>query len=196
VVETNIIRLFARLFDISAPVDSAAGRNAIWKHAAALVPARRAGDFNSALMDLGSLVCVSPRPKCAVCPVEKQCQADDPARLPVRRPRPALKQLRERHAFTTTRGKVLLQQCRERWRGMWMLPVASSSAKGERAVHVSTFPFTHHRIRLEIFARHGSERDPATQRWFPIRSIESVPVPSPHRRVLTELLAKTNVFPN
>jgi hypothetical protein len=108
--------------------------------------------------------------------------------LPLKKPRPALKRLREKHAFTTMRGKILLQQCRERWQGMWMLPPVAP-ARGEQPLHISIFPFTHHRVRLEIFARDRFTLDRAAHRWFPIRAIKSIPMPSPHRRALTDLLA-------
>ena len=192
VVEANIVRLIARLFDIVLPVDSAAGSAAIWEKAGALVPNQRAGEFNSALMDLGALICITRTPRCGACPVRPHCQARDPATLPVKKPRPAIKRLREKHVFTTMRGKILLQQCRERWRGMWMLP-RMDAAKGERPLHISTFPFTHHRVRLEIFARDRFTLDRTAHRWFPMRSIESIPMPSPHRRAVTELLTNRAV---
>jgi A/G-specific DNA glycosylase len=40
IVETNTARLLARLFDMRAPVDSAIGREKLWKSAAQLVPRR------------------------------------------------------------------------------------------------------------------------------------------------------------
>ena len=40
-----------------------------------LVPARRAGDWNEALMDLGATVCTPVAPRCGSCPLQGLCQA-------------------------------------------------------------------------------------------------------------------------
>ena len=59
VVEANIARLLARLFNLQIPIDSSRGREALWQRASELLPNRGAGLYNSALMDLGALVCAS-----------------------------------------------------------------------------------------------------------------------------------------
>jgi adenine-specific DNA glycosylase len=85
IVETNTARLLARLFDMRAPLDSAIGREKLWNNAARLVPRRHAARFNSALVDLGALVCLPDKPKCNVCPVEKFCRAKNPEALPIKK---------------------------------------------------------------------------------------------------------------
>ncbi len=186
--ETNIVRLLARLFHVTAPIDSSAGRKLIWDHASRLVPQQRAREFNSALMDLGATVCLPRAPRCGVCPARPFCQAIDPLVLPLRKPRPATQKLKERHLFARHRGRLLLQRCQERWRGMWMLPVARPTTLNEQPLHVSTFPFTHHQVTLEVFD--GSRRKPRKeQEWFAVSSLDSLPIPSPHRRVIKALLA-------
>ena len=61
------------------------------------------------------------------------------------------------------------------------------TTKITRALHRSEFPFTHHRITLSV--HRGTSRSMNT-RWFPISSLDSIPMPSPHRRALTHLLAR------
>jgi hypothetical protein len=56
-------------------------------------------------------------------------------------------------------------------------------------MHVSEFPFTNHRITLAVYSNHNaSEKSNSTQRWFPIRNLGSLPLPTPHRRALNQLL--------
>src|SRR5512135_3779140 len=52
-LDGNIKRVYARLFDVSAPVDSSAGEKILWQLADEHLPKGHAGDFNQALMDLG-----------------------------------------------------------------------------------------------------------------------------------------------
>ena len=73
-VDANVERVFARLFDVGAPVKSIVAAAFIRRMADALIPEGRARDFNQALMELGALVC-SKKPRCPECPVFRFCQA-------------------------------------------------------------------------------------------------------------------------
>ena len=102
IVEANSSRVLARLLDMRAPIDSAIGREKLWAYAAQLVPNRNAACFNSALIDLGALVCLPDKPKCGVCPVKKFCCAKNPEALPIKKSKPRTKRLIERHAFVVS----------------------------------------------------------------------------------------------
>jgi A/G-specific adenine glycosylase len=189
IVEANTTRLLARMFNISAPVDATAGREAIWNHAARLVPHRRAGEFNSALMDLGATVCLPRAPQCGLCPAKPFCRAIDPLDLPRKKARPALKRITERHLFAMDRGRILLEHCQQRWRGMWMLAKWDGHSDKLRPLHISTFPFTHHRVTLEVFSRPFDHVIAKHQKWFSASVLHSIPIPSPHRRAIAALFS-------
>ena len=193
IVEANTARLLARLSNITISIDSVAGKETLWNRAASLIPKRNAGDFNSALMDLGALVCLRRQPKCGICPVKAFCRARDPEALPRKKARPTTKQLIENHIFILRRKKVLLEHSAKRWRGMWILPPLELDgfkplSLGSRPTYISVFPFTNHRITLRVFTRRSGNIDKQTQRWFPLHALGSIPIPSPHRRAITELL--------
>src|SRR5262249_11461030 len=145
IVEANSSRVLARLFDIRIPIDSGIGPETLWEYSAQLVPKRNAVRINSALIDLGALVCLPDKPKCSVCPVKKFCRAKNPEALPVKKSKPRTKRLSERHALVVSNGKILLEQSSARWRGMWILPRLETPASGQ-PLYTSTFPFTYHRI--------------------------------------------------
>jgi len=187
IVEANIARVLSRLFDLQTPIDTNAGREQLWSYAGQLLPPRNAREHNSALMELGALVCRT-RPKCGVCPVERFCRTTSPFGLPRKKARSTLEFRTENHSFVTWRGRVLLEQSTDRWRGMWILPRLAEAPKG-RSLHSSDFPFTHHRITLAVYRRSGIKKRTATQRWFSRCELACIPLPSPHRRALTDLLA-------
>jgi A/G-specific adenine glycosylase len=186
-VETNIGRVLARIFDLQLPVDDSTGRNELWKIAAQLVPRRGARMHNSALMDLGAIVCART-PKCSTCPVREFCRAKNPSLLPIKKSPPSEKRLRELHSFNYVRDRVLLEQSHKRWRGLWILPALATEPAGQAPLQISEFPFTHHRITLAVFAASQSPRVHKSRHWFPIRELHTVPMPSPHRRALDHLL--------
>ena len=191
IVEANTGRVLARLFNVRKSIDSDAGRKRLWQRAASLLPKSGAAVFNSALLDLGALVCISRKPKCDVCPVKAFCRAKNPAALPVRKSRPKMKQLIETHALIVRHGRILLEQSRRRWRGMWILPAFKHNCSKRRPfqpqpVYKSVFPFTHHRVTLYVYRRAAPNRIAPRQKWF--ESIEEVAMPSPHRFAAQSLI--------
>jgi A/G-specific adenine glycosylase len=188
IVEANTSRVLARLFNLRIPIDSASGQNSLWEYAASLVPRKSSVAYNSALLDLGALVCRPRKPRCGVCPVKKFCRAKNPQSLPNKRPRPETKQLVEKHSFLIRNGKLLLAQSANRWRGMWILPPLNLTSKGNGAIYKATFPFTNHRVTLQIFRQRERKIDNPRKRWFSFRKLDSIPIPSPHRRAIDALL--------
>jgi A/G-specific adenine glycosylase len=187
IVEANIGRVLARLTNMQIPIDTTAGRAHLWQAATALLPRSGAREHNSALMDLGALVCLPRQPRCGECPVRRFCRAKQPALLPIKRKRPPTIQLTEPHTFAHRRNRVLLEQSDERWRGMWMLPRLPRTPRKTPLLRID-FPFTHHRITLAVFAGPGAKTPNDKQRWFPRRALDRLPVPTPHRRALAQLL--------
>lgn len=111
-VDGNIERVVARLFGVRQPLPAA--KPEIKRLAETLVPARRAGDFAQAMMDLGARICTAKSPSCLMCPVQRDCAAqargmegEIPLRAP-KKPRPA----RHGLAFLALRedGAVLLRK--------------------------------------------------------------------------------------
>ncbi len=74
-LDANGERILARCFVIELPVKSPEGRKALAQLAQDLLPSGKAGIFNQALMDLGSLICKPISPQCGMCPMKTTCQA-------------------------------------------------------------------------------------------------------------------------
>ncbi len=74
-LDGNIRRIYSRLFNIEAPIRSTEAESKLWALAEALLPMGHAGDYNQALMDLGSAVCLPKSPTCLLCPVVEHCAA-------------------------------------------------------------------------------------------------------------------------
>ncbi len=92
-VDGNVRRILSRVFAIRKPVDDPREQKKLFELAAALVPAKRPGDFNQALMDLGATICKAKNPNCSSCPMASICRAwltDLQNILPVTRKAPAI----------------------------------------------------------------------------------------------------------
>ena len=195
ILEANTARVLARLFNFRRSIESAAGREMLWEHAATLVPKSNARAYNSALIDLGALICLPRKPQCTICPVKKFCRAENPETLPVRKSRSRTIRLVEKHSFAVRQGRILLEQSSTRWRGMWILPPLQTdcfeqSSFRRRERYTSVFPFTNHRVALKVYAERLRKIDKRSQRWIRISLVESIPIPSPHRKALRYLLSE------
>src|SRR2546425_7166398 len=73
VLDTNVRRVFTRVFLGPRRALRVRGDRAFWDLAGALVPRGRAYDFNQALMDFGATWCTPRRPRCPRCPMKSFC---------------------------------------------------------------------------------------------------------------------------
>jgi A/G-specific adenine glycosylase len=91
VLDGNVKRVLARVFDIDEDVGRARVERRLWGLSEALLAVAEAPDeHNQALMELGALVCTPRRPACPSCPVGAHCEARErgtQAQRPVRRRR-------------------------------------------------------------------------------------------------------------
>jgi A/G-specific adenine glycosylase len=92
ILDGNVKRVLARLFDIADPVAAPATLRELWRLARELVeaaPQGSAGACNEALMELGATICTPHSPRCLLCPLTDRClaaargtQADRPVMPP------------------------------------------------------------------------------------------------------------------
>ena len=73
VVDGNVERVMARLFNVQTPLPAA--KPALTRLAATLTPRSRPGDYAQAVMDLGATICTPRNPACSLCPWSDHCQA-------------------------------------------------------------------------------------------------------------------------
>lgn len=74
-IDGNVMRVVSRLFEIEADIAKASSRKIFDEAMRKIIPKAAPGDFNQALMDLGSSVCTPKKPECPVCPLKDFCLA-------------------------------------------------------------------------------------------------------------------------
>lgn len=127
VLDGNLRRVYARLFNVDIPADSTVGEELLWNIATENLPKGKAGDFNQAMMDLGATICLPKNPRCLLCPLLGECEAQ---KLGVQEERPVLKPKAEvpsvvhAAAVIVQRGRVLLAKRPSEGLlgGMWEFP--------------------------------------------------------------------------
>jgi A/G-specific adenine glycosylase len=74
VVDGNVFRVLSRIFDDATPVDSTKGKKSFSQLAQNILPKKKAGVYNQAIMDFGAMIC-KPVPLCAECFFSQHCGA-------------------------------------------------------------------------------------------------------------------------
>ncbi len=196
IIDANIARVLARLIDLCEPIDTARGSAVLWETAEALLPKRGGRLHNSALMELGALVCTPRTPRCPACPVRSHCQAKNPAALPLKKPRRKTVALAEDCAWIVRDSRILLaQQTGPRWRGLWKLPALTTPARDAKLLLALDYPFTHHRVTLSVFAAAAPAAIAADHRWVAPGEIDSIALAAPHKRAILRLQSSLGFSP-
>ena len=126
-VDGNVERVLCRIFRIRGNLKDGAGQKQLWSIAEDLVPPTGAGQFNQALMELGSEVCVPRNPRCDVCPLNRLCDArrhDEQNALPERKAKKPLPSHTVAVAVIWRDGRVLIDKRRPEGLlgGLWEFP--------------------------------------------------------------------------
>jgi len=126
VVDANVARVLARVYDIDTPVAEEPARSRIRALADALLPQGQSRAFNQALMELGALVCAKAA-RCESCPLAGHCES---RRLDIVSERPVPGRSKDIVALEVVTGvlvrdgRVFIQKRLPRgvWPGLWEFP--------------------------------------------------------------------------
>ncbi|MFQ5491270.1 MAG: A/G-specific adenine glycosylase [Phycisphaerae bacterium] len=215
-VDGNVARVLSRLVPVGEDSAGPAGRRRLEQTATRLVPVKRPGDFNQALMDLGAGVCRPRQPRCSDCPVSSTCAAHALGLtdvLPLTRPRSKPVRVDRVVVALMREGRVLLRRRPSggRWAGLWELPsgeigdgnpAAAASeliraldmepADGLTPVGTVSHALTHRLYYFHIFA--GSLGNGGSvlkrrrgRRWVARSGLGRVAMASAHRKILRHL---------
>jgi A/G-specific adenine glycosylase len=113
IVDGNVARVLCRLFLVREDPQRGPVRRRIWALAANLLPASHVGDFNQALMELGSLICLPRRPCCDRCPLRRVCQArihDKQDEIPIRSPGKRIPSYTVAVGIVRKKGRILIDK--------------------------------------------------------------------------------------
>lgn len=191
IIDANIARVLSRLIDLQTPIDTAAGTRALWDTATALLPRTGGGRLhNSALMELGALLCTPRKPRCPLCPIRRGCATRNPESLPRKRPRHETVATTENSLWIMhARAVVLEQQVGRQWRGLWKLPRATErpDTATARPLAQLTYAFTHHRVSLRVYAGRRRTLRPH-EKWVPLENLRDTALAAPHARAIATIL--------
>lgn len=222
VLDGNVRRVLARIFDISLPARSSEAEEIFWELAARLIPHGKAGDFNQAMMDLGATICIPRNPNCTECPISNQCEAN---RLGIQNERPVfsartpIPHLKVTAGIIQRNGQVFLARRPSKGLlgGMWEFP-GGKCEPGEDlpdclqrelleelgvtvrvgdAFGVYEHAYTHYRVTLHAFLCSLEKGEPraieaSEIRWVCPEDLPNLPMGKLDRQISRRIIASMN----
>ena len=212
ILDGNVKRVLARCFRVPGWYGQSDTMKQLWYLAESVTPDQQAPDFNQAMMDIGSMVCLKSKPKCEACPLKEICssyrnhsQAEYPQKKPTRaKPHKHTLMLLHRH-----QDQILLWRRPPSgiWGGLWSLPevdaepaielwqqsfLSMTRAPSNIQDSVIRHQFTHYSldislalIEMEHLPDEISDQD--NYLWVDIEALGNHGLPTPVRKLLTSL---------
>lgn len=198
-VDGNVTRVVSRVKGIRDNVEIPSVRRLLAKEAAALVPEKRPGDFNQAMMDLGATICVPGTPSCERCPVAALCNAcleGDAENIPqLPRKKPPREILWDLCLIFNGNGVLMRRRTETMLQGLWIfpmledhhtlkqlaplvkrhigLPVTEIHPSGE-ARHI----FTHQVWQMKLYTMRTSAEAPDGWRFVTLEEMDTLTIPT------------------
>lgn len=205
VVDGNVKRVLARLFQMESPVNTSSSVNVFREMAQQLLDSADPGTFNQAVMELGALICKPKQPVCEACPLEKYCKAFGDKSVADFPKKKAKKPVPEKLLVTgiiEKNGKVLIVQRNQDHMlgGLWELPggevkegedgtlACENRIREQTGIQVSAsiyltrvrHAYSHFKIQMDVFRcqlQKGSVKlnGPVAYKWASIKDLDRFP---------------------
>ncbi|MGH1515959.1 A/G-specific adenine glycosylase [Chryseobacterium sp. JK1] len=156
-VDGNFYRVLSRIFADDFDISNSKAFT-YFSELAKLVMPENVGDFNQAMMDIGSEICKPKNPLCGECPVNKDCLAfsmQNISNYPVKTKKVKAEDLALTYYFVHRNGKFLIRQRKEDfiWKKLFEFPNAISKdmetcITGSKTIN---HKLTHKNLSIEIF---------------------------------------------
>jgi A/G-specific adenine glycosylase len=201
ILDGNVLRVLCRLDKVEVDPRTREAQLRLWARAEEILPAKRVGDFNSGLMELGATVCTPRNPQCLLCPVRGHCEAAAAGvqdRVPLPKKAKAAP-LHRRYVLCVRDGeRFLIEQrpAKGRWAGLWQFKTieahgarAYSAAEVRRRLGVAVsrpvrigavrHVLTHRRYEFEAYAADLRGERAAGQVWVTLGELDAYPLSKP-----------------
>ena len=128
ILDGNVKRVLSRYWAVPGWAGRSDVLGRLWELSESCTPAKRTGDYNQAMMDLGATLCTRTSPDCARCPLGDCCRAHaegEATAYPHSKPRKTIPVRETRMLILcNAAGEILLERRPSTgiWGGLWSLP--------------------------------------------------------------------------
>lgn len=217
-LDANARRVLCRLFALRKDPRKPATEKLLESLCRQLIPTGQTGEFNQALMDLGSTICLPKRPSCLLCPLSPFCEArrrDLQQELPLTAPKRTKPHYEVAVGVIWKENKIFIVRRPDDGLlgGLWEFPggkrqenetlkrtlvreIAEETGMRVNQVRPLTVierGYSHFTVTLHVFECQHLRHRPKSQRpwrWVELENLESFAFPAANKRILALLQRK------
>jgi A/G-specific adenine glycosylase len=197
VMEANVKRVVSRIFALTDPKDPE-----LWEKATLLLDTKNPFDYNQAMMDIGSMVCLKRKPLCGQCPASSICEGQEtpeayPApkvkkTVPVREKHIAVLRNPDGHYYATARSSRFLNglyhfiETEKDNNSVLFHKQALPLSAGQMLGHVRQ-QYSHFTLEADIWlldVPHSRQNH-----WYPLAELKKLPVSMAETKILALIAA-------
>lgn len=212
ILDGNVKRVLTRLHTVAGWPEQSQIKKQLWQLAENYTPQQNAADYTQAIMDLGATVCTRSQPKCAQCPLQKNCQAyktNTQILYPTPKPKKTLPVRTVNFLIITNNKYQVFLERRPApgiWGGLWCFPECSDLAElqssrkkyfGHKLKNIKLLAslrhtFSHFHLDIQPITAQCSENywqvmEANTQLWYDLQQPQNVGLAAPIKKLLKEI---------
>lgn len=181
ILDANVKRILHRYFAIEKRDEKQ-----LWKAAYELFDTKHPFQYNQAMMDIGSMVCLAKKPLCDVCPFMQGCEGKA---APQKFPQPKIKKIKPVRNRTivvyTSNGQFALSQRKERFlHGLWGFMQYEAFEKNEEVfLGYITQNYSHFTLQADVYKCESDYVNEECE-WFSPAEIKDLSLSGADHKVL------------
>jgi len=186
VMEANVKRILCRLHQLENP-----SPKLLWSYADKLLDKKNPYDYNQAMMDIGSTVCLPKNPHCAPCPLREVCKGrEEPERYPVKKKRTVPTREQDIIIYSYD-DRIALRQRRERFlHGLWGFCESEEKPCGANYLGEVAHQYTHFKLKCHVY--HYPETIPGQEHYFSLETIDTLAISKVDEKIIKVLIQFDN----
>lgn len=182
VMEANVRRILCRIHRLESP-----SHKKLWQAAYALLDRDNAYDYNQAMMDIGSMVCLPKEPRCEACPLADICKGKEEShRFPFGKKRIVPTKKKDILIYSY-QDRLVLQQRKEKFlHGLWGFQPSVNTPCSAEYVGEVAHQYTHFKLICRVY--HYAEADPEQEHYFSLSEIDKLAISKLDEKIIKLLL--------
>lgn len=190
IVDGNVKRLFARLFELPYVVNYSPHDRHFWQLSEHYTPQSDNRRFAQGLLDLGATICKPQQPLCHACPLQEHCQAyrnNNVENYPKRKQKKAVPTRNGYFLLDISPSGVVLEQRPDHgiWPSLWCLPQVDDAPKATQHYEFK-HTFSHYKLLATVWVTALDDTKPNRTR-VPHTQLADYGLPAPIRRFLAKV---------
>ncbi|QIQ21493.1 A/G-specific adenine glycosylase [Zophobihabitans entericus] len=209
ILDGNVKRVLARHYAVEGWPGQKAVENKLWTLSESVTPAKGVAQFNQAMMDIGALICTRSKPKCTLCPVNRDCEAyatNSWQKYPTKKPKKEIPEKTAYFLILQDKQTIWLEQRPPTgiWGGLYCFPQFKTESdlqewlhkqgiKTEKPEQLISFRHTFSHFHLDIvpiyckITHRTSFREEQAGCWYNLNEPQTVGLATPVDNLLKQL---------